>query len=236
MAEQIQDKMGEKLIAIGYTKAAKVYIIYRAEYTKIHEADQSLMKICEGLTFKPFAEANLEHESTSIDADTAIGAMLGCDPEDAKCFYSTYMLPPDITQVHHNGDTHTHDMDFYTLTGTCCQVDLIKLFRSGFPTDYSFLCEPSDIRSYAALAYIAIQANQSKVHGGRSVPNFDYAMAIGVAKTSRRVYLRAMIRYLHIKMEPSLEDTILLVDKIKHLLTEPITLGDVNNYREAFNS
>ena len=45
-----------------------------------------------------------------------------------------------------------------------------------------------DIRSYSALACIALQSNQNDQHGGQSVPNFDYSLAPGVAKTFRRSY------------------------------------------------
>ena len=40
---------------------------------------------------------------------------------------------------------HRHDMDFYALTETCCQIDLIKLFDGGFSTGHGFLREPNVI-------------------------------------------------------------------------------------------
>ena len=39
-------------------------------------------------------------------------------------------LPKDIAVAHMDGDIHIHDMDFYMLTETCCQIDLDKLFKS----------------------------------------------------------------------------------------------------------
>ncbi len=79
-------------------------------------------------------------------------------------------------------------MDFYTLTTTCCQIDLLELFQGGFSTGHGFLREPNDIQSYAALACIAIQSNQNDQHGGQSIPNFDYGLAPGVTKTYRKLY------------------------------------------------
>lgn len=234
--EQIQDTVEEKLIAAGYAKTAKAYILYRAEHTKIREMDQNLMKIYEDLTFKPSAEADLKRENANIDADTAMGTMLKYGSEGAKCFYNTYVLPPEIAEAHRSGDIHIHDMDFYALTETCCQIDLIKLFHDGFSTGHGFLREPNDIRSYAALACIAIQANQNEMHGGQSVPNFDYAMSKGVAKTYRKAYFKALTQYLHIKEDLSLEDAILLVGEIKNSVTEPVTLGNMDQYREVISS
>ena len=46
----------------------------------------------------------------------------------------------------------------------CCQIDLDKLFTGGFNTGHGFLREPGEIRSYAALACIAIQSNQNDMH------------------------------------------------------------------------
>ena len=88
-----------------------------------------------------------------------------------------------VSYTHLNGDIHIHDMDFYTLTTTCCQIDLIALFKGGFSTGHGVLREPNDIASYSALAGIAIQSNQNDQHGGQSIVNFDYGMAPGVHKT-----------------------------------------------------
>ena len=79
-------------------------------------------------------------------------------------------------------------MDFYTLTTTCCQIELRKLFKGGFSTGHGMLREPNDISSYAALACIAIQSNQNDQHGGQSVCDFDYGLAVGVGKTYRRLF------------------------------------------------
>ncbi len=92
------------------------------------------------------------------------------------------------------------------LTETCCQIDLIPLFENGFSTGHGFLREPNSIESYAALACIAIQANQNEMHGGQSVPNFDWAMARGVAKTYGKEYRRAFTAWLRIRRGLGLEE------------------------------
>ena len=46
---------------------------------------------------------------------------------------------------------HIHDMDFYTLTTTCCQIELKKLFKGGFSTGHGVLREPNDISSYRCV-------------------------------------------------------------------------------------
>ncbi len=187
--EEVQDMVERVLVEEGHAKTAKAYILYRAERTRVREMDSTLMKIYEDLTFKSASDCDIKRENANIDGDTAMGTMLKYGSEGAKQFNEMYVLEPAHSQAHINGDIHIHDLDFLTLTTTCCQIDLLKLFHGGFSTGHGYLREPNDIASYAALACIAIQSNQNDQHGGQSVPNFDYAMAEGVKKTFRKLYI-----------------------------------------------
>ncbi|MBQ7922741.1 MAG: anaerobic ribonucleoside triphosphate reductase [Clostridia bacterium] len=189
--EAIQDTVEWVLVKHGHVRTAKEYILYRAERTKVREMNTHLMKTFEDLTFRSALESDIKRENANIDGDTAMGTMLKYGSEGAKQFYDLYVLDPAHAKAHKDGDIHIHDLDFYGLTTTCCQIDLIKLFDGGFATGQSQnIREPKDIMSYAALACIAIQANQNDQHGRQSIPNFEYAMAIGVRKT----YVRHLTR------------------------------------------
>ena len=187
--EEVQDMVERVLIEEGHTSTAKAYILYRADRTRAREMNSTLMKIYENLTFTSAADSDIKRENANIDGDTAMGTMLKYGSEGAKQFNEMYVLDPVHSNAHINGDIHIHDLDFLTLTTTCCQIDLLKLFENGFSTGHGFLREPNDISSYAALACIAIQSNQNDQHGGQSIPNFDYAMAEGVKKTFKRIYV-----------------------------------------------
>ncbi|MBE6033957.1 MAG: anaerobic ribonucleoside triphosphate reductase [Clostridiales bacterium] len=186
--EEIQDAVEKILIENGHARTAKEYILYRAERTRIREMNTRLMKIYEDLTFKEAKENDIKRENANIDGDTAMGTMLKYGSEGAKQFYEMYVLNPAHSKAHMEGDIHIHDLDFLTLTTTCCQIDIKNLFKGGFSTGHGFLREPNDIQSYAALACIAIQSNQNDQHGGQSIPNFDYGMADGVRKTYKKLY------------------------------------------------
>ncbi|NLZ37372.1 MAG: anaerobic ribonucleoside triphosphate reductase [Clostridiales bacterium] len=196
--EQIQDVVEKVLIDNGHAATAKEYILYRAERTRIREMDTKLMKIYEGLTFKSAEENDIKRENANIDGDTAMGTMLRYGSEGAKMFNELYVLDPKIAKAHQEGDIHIHDFDFYTLTTTCTQIDIEKLFKGGFSTGHGHLREPQDIASYSALCCIAIQSNQNDQHGGQSIPNFDYGMAPGVAKTYRRHFRANLAKALDI--------------------------------------
>ena len=199
--EEIQDLVEAKLIEAGFSRTAKAYILYRAEHTRIRQTGDYLMDIYKELTFASAREADIKRENANIDADTAMGTMLKYGSEGGKYFVDNYILPSDIASAHINGDIHIHDKDFYMLTETCCQINLLNLFRNGFSTGHGYLREPNSITSYSALACIVIQANQNEMHGGQSIPNFDYCMAPGVAKTFRKEYLRALKQYLRYRFE-----------------------------------
>ncbi len=186
--EDIQDIVETVLMQSGYALVAKKYILYRAERTKTREINSRLMKIYDELTFADAGDSDIKRDNANIDGDTAMGVMLKYGSEGAKDYYEKCILTKEQSEAHKNGDIHIHDMDFYTLTTTCCQIDLKKLFKGGFSTGHGFLREPNDIQSYAALACIAIQSNQNDQHGGQSIPNFDYSLAEGVTKTYKRLY------------------------------------------------
>jgi anaerobic ribonucleoside-triphosphate reductase len=199
--EEIQDIVEKILIENGHARTAKEYILYRAERTRIRNMNTRLMKVYENLTFQEAQDNDIKRENANIDGDTAMGTMLKYGSEGAKQFYEMFVLHPDHSKAHMEGDIHIHDLDFLTLTTTCCQIDLEKLFKGGFSTGHGFLREPNDIQSYAALACIAIQSNQNDQHGGQSIPNFDYSMANGVKKTYKKLYWSNLGKTLEILYE-----------------------------------
>ena len=232
--EFIQDAVEKVLIKNNFASTAKAYILYRAEHAKIRDAEGDLMDIYNELTFKRAKDADIKRENANIDADTAMGTMLKYGSEGSKYFIDHHILPKDIAAAHIDGDIHIHDKDFYMLTETCCQIDLLKLFKDGFSTGHGYLREPNDIRSYAALGCIAIQANQNEMHGGQAIPNFDYSMAPGVRKTFRKLYFKELANFFAITLGMKQDDAKLLAKEIRRaLLPLGITMGDADVYKAA---
>ena len=186
--EQIQDEVESQLMQMGFDNAAKKYILYRASRTRVREMNTRLMKVFDELTHADATASDMKRSNANIDGDTPMGTMLQYGSEAAKDDYDKYLLTPEQSRAHREGWIHIHDFDFYALTTTCCQIDLLKLFKGGFSTGHGFLREPNDIQSYSALACIAIQSNQNDQHGGQSIVNFDYGLAPGVAKTYKKQY------------------------------------------------
>ncbi len=203
--EDIQDMVETVLMDSGYAFVAKKYILYRSNRTRVREMNTRLTKIYDELTFADAGDSDMKRDNANVDGDTAMGVMLKYGSEGAKDYYSKYILNEKQSTAHRDGDIHIHDMDFYTLTTTCCQIDLNKLFDGGFSTGHGFLREPNDIKSYTALACIAIQSNQNDQHGGQSVPNFDYGLAKGVVKTYKRLYGMNLAKALSLTTETEVD-------------------------------
>ena len=232
--EQVQDMVEKVLIEKGFHRSAKAYILYRAERSRVREMNTRLMRTFEEIVFKDAIDSNIKRENANINGDTAMGSMLKFGSEGAKQFYETYVMDPRFAEAHREGDIHIHDLDFYTLTTTCCQIELKTLFKGGFSTGHGYLREPMDITSYAALACIAIQANQNDQHGGQAIVDFDYGMAPGVKKTFIKRYRLNLGRALELlaDMADADEKAAAIIDALKARDLAP-TLEEQPEHRTA---
>lgn len=228
--EDIQDEVERALVFFKEVEVAKAYILYREERSKVRDRNTRLMKTFQDIAFSKSTESDLKRENANINGDTPMGAMLKYGSEGAKEFNKIFVLNPKHAKAHEEGLIHIHDLDFLTLTMTCCQIDIGKLFKGGFQTGHGALREPQDIKTYAALACIAIQSNQNDQHGGQSIPKFDYDMAEGVAKTyvrSFRANLDKVFRLNHIDL-----DAVKLIADIKekHQIRPQLYRRDIDAY------
>jgi len=227
--EQIQDIVEKVLMTADQTDAAKAYILYRAGRTRAREMNTRLMKTYDEIATSDSMQSNLKRDNANIDGDTAMGSMLKYGSEGAKIYNEMYILKPEHAKAHNDGDIHIHDFDFYTLTTTCCQIDLQKLFKDGFSTGHGYLREPNDIASYSALACIAIQSNQNDQHGGQSIPSFDYALADGVRKTFAKKYRENLIKALEFSATEPKGITEKVRGTIKDIAERLQLLPEINN-------
>lgn len=215
--EGVQDLVEEALIEANFSQTAKAYILYRAERNRVRDVNSRLVQTLKDITFSKASDSDMKRENANIDADTAMGTMLKYGSESAKQFYEMCVIDPRFARAHREGDIHIHDMDFYTLTTTCCQIDLRRLFKGGFSTGHGVLREPNDISSYSALACIAIQSNQNDQHGGQSICDFDYGLALGVKKTFKKLYKKHLFEALSLltDIEDPKETTEMIIGRVE---------------------
>ncbi len=182
--EEIQDLVEKELMKRNPI-VAKKYIIYR-EWRNVERHKKTHMKhIMDGIVSIEKNDTNLSNANMS--AHTPAGQMMTFASEVTKDYAAKYLINPEYTLAHKNGDIHIHDLDYYpTKTTTCIQYDLEELFEKGFRTKNGSIRTPQSIQSYATLATIVFQTNQNEQHGGQSIPAFDFFMAKGVRKTFQK--------------------------------------------------
>lgn len=203
MVEDIQDIIEQVLIQADMAKVAKNFILYRQNRTNVRTYNAELTKIYRDLTSKSTADMDLKRENANIDANAPMGLMLRFGSEGSKDYVRRYILRPEHSIAHSRGDIHIHDLDFYLLTINCCQIGLKDLFKRGFSTGHGFLREPQSILSAAALCCIAIQSNQNDMHGGQSIPLFEYDLAPYVVSS----YIKHLRKVINIVLRDDDLDT-----------------------------
>lgn len=182
--EEVQDVVEKELMKRNPI-VAKKYIIYR-EWRNVERHKKTHMKhIMDGIVSIEKNDTNLSNANMS--AHTPAGQMMTFASEITKDYAAKYLINPEYTLAHKNGDIHIHDLDYYpTKTTTCIQYNLEELFEKGFRTKNGSIRTPQSIQSYATLATIVFQTNQNEQHGGQSIPAFDFFMAKGVRKTFQK--------------------------------------------------
>ena len=190
--ECIQDVVEQVLISANYFTTAKAYILYRADRTRVREMNTSLMKIYEDLTFKAARDCDIKRENANIDGDTAMGTMLKYGSEGAKQFNEMYVLAPEHSKAHRDGDIHIHDLDFYGKTLNCLNIPLGRLLAKGFNNGHGFIRPPRRPGSATALAAIILQSSQNDMFGGQSFGYFDTDIAPFMEGASEEEVFQAM--------------------------------------------
>lgn len=167
--EEVQDEVEIMLIENGHARTAKAYILYRDRRTRIRDGKSELMDVVKDILVETSREnANVNNSPSAKMLQIAMAA--------SKQYYLSNLLPEEYARAHEEGALHIHDLDYYSKTLNCLQIDLSKLLKEGFNTGYGYIRPPKRIASAVAQAAIILQSNQNDMFGGQSFPHFDRSM------------------------------------------------------------
>ncbi|MDW7728556.1 MAG: anaerobic ribonucleoside-triphosphate reductase [Bacillota bacterium] len=167
--EEVQDEVEITLIENGHARTAKAYILYRDRRTRIRDGKSELMDVVKEILVETSREnANVNNSPSAKMLQIAMAA--------SKQYYLSNLLPEEFARAHEEGAFHIHDLDYYSKTLNCLQIDLSRLLKEGFNTGYGYIRPPKRIASAAAQAAIILQSNQNDMFGGQSFPHFDRSM------------------------------------------------------------
>ncbi|MFO7951223.1 MAG: anaerobic ribonucleoside-triphosphate reductase [Bacillota bacterium] len=167
--EEVQDEVEVVLIENGHARTAKAYILYRDRRTRIRDGKSELMDVVKEI----LVETNRENANVN---NSPSAKMLQIAMAASKQYYLSNLLPEEYARSHDEGALHIHDLDYYSKTLNCLQIDLSHLLQEGFNTGYGYIRPPKRIASAAAQAAIILQSNQNDMFGGQSFPHFDRSL------------------------------------------------------------
>ena len=102
------------------------------------------------------------NENANMSSMTPAGQMMKFASEVSKVYALENLISEKFRKAHEDGIIHIHDLDFYpSKTTTCLQYDLENMFEKGFVTKHGYIREAQSILTYATLATIIFQTNQS---------------------------------------------------------------------------
>ena len=127
--EEIQDLVEETLIANGYARIAKAYILYREQRAQVRETRKLLL---DGLKLM---DDYLVRSDWRVNENANMNYSLqGLNCYIASAISARYWLhkiyPPEVREAHIEGDFHIHDL--CVLATYCCGWDLQDLLLRGF--------------------------------------------------------------------------------------------------------
>ncbi|MCL2441408.1 MAG: anaerobic ribonucleoside-triphosphate reductase [Treponema sp.] len=189
--EDVQDIAETVLIEHGITKAAKAYILYRENRSRLREARSELMNAVSEIV----QETNRDNANVGNSPSAKV---LQISELASKNYYLKRVLPEKEANAHLNGDIYIHDLSWYGKTLTCLQIPLDRLLREGFNNGHGYIRSPKSIKTAASLAAIILQSNQNDMHGGQSFAYFDRDLAVyaELEKTRQEKLIRENLKEL----------------------------------------
>ena len=178
--EKIQDIVETHLMHKRYYNAAKAYILYRDKHATMRETETR--KLFESII--NVEKNDVTRDNANMNADTPAGMMMKISAETTKPFVDKYILSSEAKEAVDNNYIHIHDKDYYlTKSFTCLQHPLDRIFESGFRIGHGEARAPKRIETATMLAVISLESIQNEMHGGQSIPAFDFYMAPYVRAT-----------------------------------------------------
>lgn len=172
--EDIQDIVEEILLSSPFKKSAKAYIIYRDQHAKIREiisnAEISLIdNYLEKLDWQVKENSNMAYSLQGLNNYIA--------SEVSKIYWLNKIYPPEIKELHINGDYHIHDLGLISVY--CVGWDLKDLLLIGFKGAVGKI-ESSPAKHFrSALGQIVnfFYTLQGEAAGAQAFSNFDTLLA-----------------------------------------------------------
>ena len=172
--DEIQDQVEFELMKSPRKEVAKAYIAYRDKRDVARKA-KTRDVFLEIIAAK---KNDITRENANMNADTPAGMMMKFASEATKPFVDDYLLSPASREAVRSNLLHIHDKDYYpTKSLTCVQHPLDNILLNGFEAGHGESRPAKRIETASVIACISLETAQNEMHGGQSIPAFDFYMA-----------------------------------------------------------
>lgn len=172
--EDIQDLVEKKLMASQRKDAAKEYIIYRNK----RNIARGRMQYDIYMDIVNAVPNDVTRENANMNADTPAGMMMKFASESSKPFVDDCLLSEQSKYYVANNYIHVHDKDYYpTKSLTCLQHPLDYILNNGFRAGHGSSRPAKRIETASIIGCISMEQIQNEMHGGQSIPAFDFYLA-----------------------------------------------------------
>jgi len=174
--EEIQDLVENKLIELDHAEAAKAYILYRDQRSKLREA----RSLFDGAI--QLVDSYVGRDDWRINENSNMDYSLqGLNNYISSSIISKYWLTkifsPKIREAHEEGKFHVHDLGL--LSVYCCGWDLRQLLYKGFQGAFGKVASspPKHFRSTLGQIVNFFYTMQGEAAGAQAFSNFDTLLA-----------------------------------------------------------
>lgn len=127
--ETIQNQVEETLVAAGYWRTARAYIVYREQHARLRTLKTTLVDV------ESTMDEYLEQRDWRVNANANQGYSLGglilnVAGKVTANYWLSHVFSREAGQAHRDGDLHIHDLDM--LSGYCAGWSLRQLLTEGF--------------------------------------------------------------------------------------------------------
>lgn len=126
--EQIQDLVEQQLVAAGYFRTARAYIVYRETHARLRTDRRTLVDV-EASINEYLSRSDWRVNANANQGYSLGGLILNIAGKVVANYWLNHVYPPEIGQAHRTADLHIHDLDM--LSGYCAGWSLRSLLAEG---------------------------------------------------------------------------------------------------------
>ncbi|MBI2444374.1 MAG: ribonucleoside triphosphate reductase [Candidatus Magasanikbacteria bacterium] len=179
--ELVQDLVEEKLISGGYAAAAKAYILYRAQRSRLRTQKHIVVEVQKTIAEYLF-QLDWRVNANSNQGYSLGGMILNTSGKVIASYWLEQIYPRAVGDAHRSADFHIHDLDMFS--GYCAGWSLRMLLEEGFNgvPERIESGPPQHLSSAVAQMVNFLGTLQNEWAGAQAFSSFDTYLAPFVKK------------------------------------------------------